>query len=63
MQSPNTSAQVVDLAMVRRAKPDLLANGKPVPPWMTYTPPTPYLLTPCQILHLPVRGVSVSGQR
>lgn len=48
-QHTSPGAQVVDLNEVRRAMPDLLPNGKPVPQWMTYTQPAPYLVTPCQI--------------
>lgn len=60
---PTISTRVMDLDEIRRAKPDLLLSGKPVPPWMTYTPPTPYLVTPCQVLHLPVREATVPGQK
>ncbi len=45
------TARIADLTKVRRNRAE---KGEPPLPWMTYTPPAPYLFKPCDVVLFPV---------
>ncbi len=55
MKRDTSASPIVDLAKARRERPDKLPNGKPCPPWTTYTPPPLYQVHPCEIIPLPAK--------
>lgn len=52
--NPNPTP-ITDLSEERQRRPQKMRNGELLPPWMTYDPPRPYLVSPCQVLSLPVK--------
>ena len=63
MTSNSNSSSIVKLT---QAKQDLAWNGRVLTPsgqWGTYSPPKPYLLKPCQVITLPVKGSASSDKK
>jgi hypothetical protein len=59
-RAPLPTANVSNLREARLRKPVLGPDEKPLPPYVIYDPPPPYVLTPCQVTSLPGSG-SVSN--
>jgi hypothetical protein len=53
--SPNFGS-IVDLNEFREAQPLRRQDGTLLPLYSTYDPPATYLVRPCQVITLPVKG-------
>lgn len=63
MKDKSKHSSVVDLTQARLAQPSRYPDGRPVPPWILYDPPASYLLKPCQVISLPVKGQASSDTK
>jgi hypothetical protein len=59
----SNSSLIVSLQQARLAQEELRQSNNPSLRWRTSTPPAPYLLKPCQVITLPVKGSASLGKK
>ena len=63
MTSNSKSSSIVSLTQAKQDRAWSEQERTPSGQWGTYTPPAPYLLKPCQVTTLPVKGSALSDKK